>query len=166
MWFRPLLVALFGISGATGLLYESIWTQYLSLFLGHTAYAQSLVLMLFMGGLSLGAYLAGRYLVRLSRPLVVYALIELFIGLSALLFHWLFIVSTDLYFEHWLPGVEGFVVITASKWLVAGLLVFPQTILLGATFPLMVAGLDRASDQSMGYSTAGVYFVNSLWEHQ
>ena len=162
MRIKPILVALFGVSGATGLLYESIWTQYLGLFLGHTAYAQSLVLMLFMGGLSLGAYLTGRYSQCISKPLVIYALIEILVGVSALVFHLLYLQSTDLYFEQWLPSINHLQLITFSKWLVAALLVFPQTILLGATFPLMVAGLDRLSEQSTGYSTAGVYFINSL----
>ena len=45
---------LFALSGFSGLIYESIWTHYLKLFLGHAAYAQSLVLAIFMGGLASG----------------------------------------------------------------------------------------------------------------
>lgn len=45
---RPLLplvlVAVFALSGLSGLIYESLWTHYLKLFLGHAAYAQTLVL--------------------------------------------------------------------------------------------------------------------------
>jgi len=37
-----LLFALFAASGFAGLVYESIWTHYLKLFLGHAAYAQTL----------------------------------------------------------------------------------------------------------------------------
>ena len=47
---RWLFFAIFTISGFSGLIYESIWSHYLKLFLGHAAYAQSLVLMIFMGG--------------------------------------------------------------------------------------------------------------------
>ncbi|HKC59788.1 MAG TPA: hypothetical protein VKB92_06865, partial [Myxococcales bacterium] len=46
---RGLLFALFTASGFAGLIYESIWTHYLKLFLGHAAYAQTLVLAIFMG---------------------------------------------------------------------------------------------------------------------
>ncbi len=35
---------LFVLSGFSGLIYESIWSHYLKLFLGHAAYAQTLVL--------------------------------------------------------------------------------------------------------------------------
>lgn len=41
---RRLYFAVFAISGFSGLIYESIWSHYLKLFLGHAAYAQSLVL--------------------------------------------------------------------------------------------------------------------------
>ena len=51
----PAVLVLFTISGFAGLIYESIWSHYLKLFLGHAAYAQSLVLAIFMGGMALGA---------------------------------------------------------------------------------------------------------------
>ena len=44
---RRFLLAIFVVSGFTGLIYESIWSHYLKLFLGHAAYAQSLVLTMF-----------------------------------------------------------------------------------------------------------------------
>jgi spermidine synthase len=39
---RRLLLTVFVVSGFTGLIYESIWSHYLKLFLGHAAYAQAL----------------------------------------------------------------------------------------------------------------------------
>ncbi len=38
----PLLYGLFLLSGAAGLCYESVWSRYLGLFVGHAAYAQVL----------------------------------------------------------------------------------------------------------------------------
>ncbi len=35
-------IGLFMLSGLAGLIYESVWTHYLKLFLGHAAYAQTL----------------------------------------------------------------------------------------------------------------------------
>ena len=37
-------LVIFAASGFAGLIYESIWAQYLKLFLGHAAYAQTMVL--------------------------------------------------------------------------------------------------------------------------
>jgi hypothetical protein len=51
---------LFIFSGITGLIYQIVWFKYLSLFLGNTTYAQTVVLATFMGGLAIGAWLWGR----------------------------------------------------------------------------------------------------------
>ena len=58
------LFLLFFLSGISGLIYESIWSRYIRQFVGSAATAQILVLSLFMGGMSLGALLAGRYIRR------------------------------------------------------------------------------------------------------
>ena len=60
MRMLALLYVVFVLSGAAGLIYESIWTRYLGLFVGHSAYAQVIVLVIFLGGMSLGALLIGR----------------------------------------------------------------------------------------------------------
>src|SRR4051812_37235690 len=68
---RAILFAVFAASGFAGLLYESIWTHYLKLFLGHAAYAQTLVLAIFMGGLALGSWIAARFGGRWRNPLEI-----------------------------------------------------------------------------------------------
>ena len=57
---RSLYFWIFAVSGFSGLIYESIWSHYLKLFLGHAAYAQSLVLIIFMGGMAIGSLLASQ----------------------------------------------------------------------------------------------------------
>ena len=78
-----LLTLVFVLSGAAGLIYESIWSRYLSLFVGHSAYAQIIVLVIFLGGMSLGALLVGQRSERLRHPLARYAGVEASIGSSA-----------------------------------------------------------------------------------
>ena len=75
-----ILCALFALSGFCGLIYESIWSHYLKLFVGHAAYAQTLVLAVFMGGMGLGAWLASRYTQRIRNLLWAYAAVELVIA--------------------------------------------------------------------------------------
>jgi predicted membrane-bound spermidine synthase len=58
---RRIFYLLFAFSGLTGLIYESIWSHYMKLFLGHAAYAQTLVLAIFMGGMAIGSWLCSRY---------------------------------------------------------------------------------------------------------
>src|SRR5678815_1766010 len=102
---RSAFYLLFTVSGFAGLIYESIWTQYLKLFLGHAAYAQSLVIAVFMGGMAAGAAWCARRSARLANPLLAYALVEALVGLAALAFHALFVLSTDFAFERLLPAM-------------------------------------------------------------
>src|SRR3954467_2970158 len=92
---RGALYLLFTASGFAGLIYESIWTHYLKLFLGHAAYAQSLVLVVFMGGLAAGSALMGRWSSRIKNPVLGYAAVEAAVGLLALGFHEVFARSTE-----------------------------------------------------------------------
>ncbi|HYD58042.1 MAG TPA: hypothetical protein VEB41_14160 [Burkholderiales bacterium] len=159
---RAAFYLVFVFSGFAGLIYESIWTHYLKLFLGHAAYAQSLVLAVFMGGLAGGAWLAGRFSGRVANPLRAYAAIEAIVGLLALGFHAGFVALTDWAFDTLFPALGSGAPVMTAKLLVASMLIVPQSVLLGMTFPLMSAGLARAHPRSSGESVAMLYFTNSL----
>ncbi|MFN3587731.1 MAG: hypothetical protein ACK4UT_09525, partial [Moraxellaceae bacterium] len=156
------LFALFALSGFAGLIYESIWSHYLKLFLGHAAHAQTLVLGLFMGGMAVGAWLAGRYMHRLRNPLLGYVIVEVVIGVFGLLFHRIFVASTGFMLDNVLPGMSSPLAIELARWSFAGLLILPQTLLLGATFPLMSVGILRCFPATPGSSIAMLYFTNSI----
>src|SRR5262245_18365300 len=126
--------ALFTVSGFAGLIYESIWSHYLKLFLGHAAYAQTLVLAIFMGGMTLGSWLVSRFTHRVRNLLYGYALAELGIGLLAVVFHATFVAASDWSFETVLPALGSPGLITAYKWSLASLLILPASVLLGSTF--------------------------------
>ncbi|MGQ0544958.1 MAG: spermine synthase, partial [Betaproteobacteria bacterium] len=159
---RGAFYVLFTASGFAGLIYESIWAQYLKLFLGHAAYAQSLVLAVFMGGMAAGAAWCARRSARLANPLAGYALVEALVGLAALAFHPLFVLLTDWSYAALLPGLGEAWLAMGAKLALACLLILPQSVLLGMTFPLMSAGLARAHPAAAGESVAMLYFTNSL----
>ncbi len=159
--FRVYL-AIFALSGFAGLIYESIWSHYFRLFLGHAAYAQVLVLCIFMGGMALGSAIAGRYSVRLKNLLLAYAVVEGLVALFGLTFHALFTGITGHVNEILIPGLASPVQVHVLKWTVAGLLILPQSVLLGMTFPLMSGGLLRAFPGRTGSRIALLYFCNSI----
>ena len=99
-----LLFALFFVSGFCGLIYESIWSHYLNLFLGHAAYAQTVVLVVFIGGMSIGAWLCGRFAQHIRAPLLAYAAAEFVIGWCAIGFHHAFVGATDWAYAVLLPA--------------------------------------------------------------
>ena len=159
---RSAFYALFIASGFAGLIYESVWTHYLKLFLGHAAYAQSLVLAVFMGGMAAGAAYCARRSAKLANPLAAYAVVEAIIGLAALAFHPIFVALTDWSYDALLPRLGNEWLALAAKLGVSCVLILPQSVLLGMTFPLMSAGLVRAHRAAAGESVAMLYFTNSL----
>ncbi|HEX2718836.1 MAG TPA: fused MFS/spermidine synthase [Gemmatimonadaceae bacterium] len=157
-----ILCAVFVLSGVAGLIYESIWTRYLGLFVGHSAYAQVLVLVIFLGGMSLGALAIGRRAERVRDPLRWYAGIELAVGVIGLLFHDIFVWTTQVAYDSVFSALGPGAMHVIAKWTIAALLILPQSILLGATFPLMSAGVLRHSPDGAGRKIALLYFANSL----
>lgn len=157
-----MLYLLFFLSGCAGLMYEAVWTRYLGLLVGHDAYAQVLVLVIFLGGMSAGAWVVSRRTTRISRPLRAYALVEAAVGVIALLFHGIFTATAALAYDYLFPALSGTALLEPAKWGIAGLLILPQSILLGTTFPLMSAGVMRLRRDLPGRVLAWLYFTNSL----
>lgn len=153
---------LFFLSGFSGLVYESVWSHYLGLLLGHAAYAQVVVLCLFMGGMTAGALGVAQVSGRISNPLLLYALLEAAIGLCALVFHDVFLTAQSVLHEQLIPSLGNPAIVETVRITVSGALILPQSILLGATFPLMAAGLLRVSPSGGGKLVALLYFANSL----
>ena len=151
----------FAVSGFAGLVYESVWSRYLQTFLGSEAYAQALVLALFMSGMAAGAWLAARYSSRLTRPLLGYVAVEILLGALAIAFHWVFKATTEWTFSSVVPALPADWLVDAWKWGLASLLILPQCILLGATFPLLAAGVIRGRRATSGRALGWLYFTNS-----
>ncbi len=156
------LYFLFVLSGAAGLIYESTWTRYLGLFVGHDAYAQIIVLVIFLGGMSAGAMAVSRWSARLKEPLSGYVAIELVVGCIGLVFHDAFQAITGWAYHTVYPPLAGSGALIAAKWSIAAALILPQSVLLGATFPLMSAGVLRLQPVRPGRKLAILYFSNSL----
>ncbi|MGE5304544.1 MAG: spermidine synthase [Alphaproteobacteria bacterium] len=159
---RPVLYLVFALSGFSGLIYESIWSRYLGLFLGHAAYAQALVLVIYMGGMALGSWLCSQWSVRWSNLLRGYALTEGAVGLLALLFHETFAGLLSFFFDFVVPRIGSAAAAMALKWGTAALLILPQSGLLGMTFPLMSGGIIRRFPDRPGGTLAMLYFCNSI----
>ena len=150
----------FAVSGFAGLVYESIWSRYLQTFLGAEAYAQALVLGLFLGGMAGGAWLAARHSRRLRRPLLAYGIVELALAAFALGFHGVFESAVDWTFASVAPALPAPWAVAAWKWTLASALILPQCVLLGATFPLLAGGVIRHGAGGSGRALGWLYFAN------
>ena len=146
----------------SGLIYESIWSQYLKQFLGHAAYAQTLVLVIYMGGMALGAWIAASFANQGRNLLRAYGIAEIALGAFALVFHNLFLWYLDISFTTVIPFLGQPLPVSAYKWITSAFIILPQSMLLGATFPLMAGGMLRRFPGLSGYKTSVIYFVNTL----
>jgi spermidine synthase len=158
---RPAVYAAFLLSGLTALVYQIIWSRYLTLLVGGTSVAHTIVLATFMGGLAFGNAYFGRMA---DRPginrLRAYALLELGIGLSCLLFPMLFERVSRLYLTlaSWQgPGAPFNYVLKVALSAVS---MFVPCALMGGTLPVLAKYVvDRMSD--MGVKIGWLYFINT-----
>jgi len=157
-----LVSVLFLLSGATSLFYQVAWVRMLSLFFGSDLYAAAITLSVFMGGLSFGSWLAGRFGDRLRRPLVAYGALEVMIGLYALAFPVLLNSLSDAY------GVVYRANFETAPWIyhgfriaVAAITLLLPTLLMGATLPLIIRQIAHAEGE-LGARVGRFYAINTF----
>ena len=155
------LCAIFFLSGAAALVFETLWFYQTGLAFGSSVWATSLVIAAFMGGLALGNALSARLGHRLRRPLRAYALLELAIGVSGVaLVHalpWL----TPLLARALGPFADAPALLNPLRLGLAFALLLAPATAMGATLPLVVAALHRA-DPHFGRVLGRLYGWNTL----
>lgn len=161
-WLVRLAGLLFLLSGATSLAYQVAWTRILSLFFGSDVYAAAITLSVFMGGLSLGSWIAGRWGDWLKRPLLVYGVCEIAIAVAAYLFPFFLSgfegIYQDIYRDRFdaQPGLyHGFRLTVAASVLTV------PTLLMGATLPLIVRRFAN-TPHILGRRVGAFYAINTL----
>jgi predicted membrane-bound spermidine synthase len=159
---RTALYAAFTISGGAGLVYESVWSRYLGLFVGHSAYAQVLVLSVYLGGMAVGALAVSDLTRRVANPLRWYVGAEVLLAGFGLAFHPVYLTVTGGAYDLLFPALPSPGAVGAARWGIAGLLLLPQSLVLGATFPLMAAALVRSDALRPGRGVATAYLWNTL----
>ena len=135
----PLLLILVAASGCAALIYEVVWYQLLPLAIGSTSVSLGILLAAFMGGLCIGSLWLPRVLPQ-RHPLQIYAALELGIGVCAILVQFGLPFLNRVYItgaEHGLPGM-------LLRATLAGICLLPPTILMGASFPVIIRWVERS----------------------
>ncbi len=160
--FAAFFGGLFFFSGFAALVYQIVWMRHLSLFFGSDVYAAAMTLSVFMGGLSLGSFIAEKLVDRLKRPLLLYGLIEIGIGGYAYIFAGLLHSFTPLLQEIYRAKFESTpLAYQASRIAVSALVLLPPTILMGVTLPLIVKNFARREGE-LGRCGGFFYSMNTL----
>ena len=146
-----------GISGFCALAYEVLWTRILVFFLGSTTYAFATMLAAFLFGIALGSLLFSRWVDRVTRTLGILGIIQLSIGLFALV---LMPAFEELYgmsraFQSTFGGGRFWAFFSCF------LVMSVPTFLMGATFPL-VTKIYTGSAHQLGRSIGNVYAINTV----
>ncbi|MGO9568175.1 MAG: fused MFS/spermidine synthase [Desulfomonilaceae bacterium] len=151
---RRFVLFAFLLSGFTSLAYEVIWTRQLILFLENSIYAFSAMLAVFLAGVSLGSLATNRFADKLKTPLMIFAVLELVIGLISVFNLYLFGPIDNLFVERgtgWLPS-----------FIATMILVFPMTFIFGMILPIAgrcyASNLDRTGSlvgRLYGFNTVG-----------
>lgn len=155
------LCVIFFLSGASALLFETLWFRLAGLTFGNSLWASSLVLAAFMGGLGLGNLLAARYGPRLKRPLVAYAVVEVVIGTVGFLLVIVFPLLTTVLAPIFRPFIETSWVLQPLRLLFAFVLLLVPATAMGVTLPVLVKTLSER-DSNFGRVLGRLYGFNTL----
>ena len=140
--FLPLVALLFAGSGASALIYEIVWYQLLQLAVGSTAVSLGVLLATFMGGLCIGSLALPRFFPKSGgrHPLAVYAAIEAGIGALGLIELVLIPLIDSVYVSGPQAGFAGML----FRGLIAGVVLLPPTMLMGASLPAIVRWVESS----------------------
>ena len=165
---RKAVLPLFLVSGAAGLVYEVTWTRAFGVVFGNTVFAVSTVLTAFMLGLAGGSWMFGRIADRSSRPLKLYALLEVGIGVYALAFPAI-LATTDLFYRWFFQSFHpGFYPLTFVRFAMSVVMLLVPTALMGGTLPVLSKlwadspGKKEMSDAGIGKSAGLLYSINTF----
>ncbi|MCC6546412.1 fused MFS/spermidine synthase [Candidatus Sumerlaeota bacterium] len=152
---------MFFLSGASSLIYEVVWTRQLTTFFGSTLYGVTSVVTSFMGGLALGSFLAGKKADKMRRPLMVYGIMELVIGVCALVFPHLLNATQPIVGGFYATGGSGsFYAYSLIRFVLVFLLLIVPTTLMGATLPLISKAVTTQFSH-VGRSLGTLYAINT-----
>jgi spermidine synthase len=140
----PLLLILFGASGAAALIYEIVWLQLLQLVIGSSAVSLAVLLGTWMGGMCLGSVFFARTVAAHRKPLRVYAILELGTAGFGILVLFLLPLIEHLYTAAVAHGLPNMIL----RGIACAICLLPPTLLMGATLPAIarwVAGAPNAA---------------------
>jgi len=155
------LYLVFFFSGASALLFETLWFRLAGLTFGNSVWASSTVLASFMAGLALGNWLAGRRAPKSEHPARLYAALEVSIGVSGLALVLLFPLLTRLFAPLFRMLQPQPVILNAVRLGIAFVLMVVPAIAMGATLPVLVRALSRDS-AGFGQLLGRLYGWNTL----
>jgi spermidine synthase len=166
-WYSPQLVRLvligFALSGFASLGYEVLWSRILTIHSSNAIYSFSIMLSIFLAGLALGGWVSAQRVDRGRQLVWAFGLLELAIGVSAVLFLLVFakLPTISLRVQEALgPGLAPFSAVV-FEYAIALSTIFGPTLLIGAVFPI-VSRICSSGKGHIGRAIGDIYAFNTL----
>ncbi|MEW6074470.1 MAG: fused MFS/spermidine synthase [Planctomycetota bacterium] len=157
----------FLVSGFASLVYQVVWLRLAMASFGVTTPLIALIVSLFMAGLGVGSWAAGRWAKRCekapaARMLRLYGLAEFLIGVSALAVPALFALGRRAVQELARGEELGSGTYYAYSGLVLAISLLPWTLCMGATYPLAMSAIRKCRAEESPRSFSFLYLANVL----
>lgn len=151
----------FFLSGAAALVLQVLWTRMLGHVFGATALAVSTTLTAFMGGLALGAHLAGKRAPTIKRPLVAFAILEAGVGVYGLFVPTLLEVLVPIQRAMGVGLGTSFLGYSLVRFVIVTLILLLPTTAMGATLPILAEGVVK-SGRDVASKVGELYAANTF----
>ncbi|HEY5278081.1 MAG TPA: fused MFS/spermidine synthase, partial [Coriobacteriia bacterium] len=158
---RTAIVAIFILSGASGLIYEVVWSRQLVLVFGNTTQAIAAILTGYFGGMAVGSLVGGRIADRVRSPLRLYGVLELLLVAVVLATPLLFSLIRSVYGSAYSSLVDEPALLAGIRFVLAVLALAPATVLMGATLPSLSRHLARRA-ADLGDVFGRLYAANTF----
>ena len=156
-----IILIVYALSGFCALAYEVLWTRILVFFLGNTTYVFTTMLTTFLLGLALGSLIFNRILDKGKHLLHFLALIEVFIGIFAILPLLGFHQYGDFVIDRYIASRGSWPALVGIRYLSSLIIMFIPTLLMGVAFPL-VNKIYIGSLKDISHGIGNVYALNTL----
>jgi len=156
-----LVLVLFGFSGFAALSLEASWSRVLTMILGSSVYAFSIILATFLLGIALGSWIISKSIDRPKNLLAWFTAIEIALGISVILLTPLFGYLPYLFLKVFEISGGSFWSLQFMEFLLTAVVMLIPTTLMGAAFPI-VSKICTGELESVGRSVGNVYFANTL----
>ena len=155
-----IIIAAFTISGFCSLAYEVLWTRILSLVLGSSVYAFTIMLATFLAGISLGSIAISKGIDKRKNLILLFGLLEGLIGLAGLITVLLYKELPFIFFNLKESFGGDFYLFLFIQFLLTASLMIVPTLAMGAIFPI-VGKLHTRKLSKVGSRIGDIYFFNT-----
>ena len=156
-----ILAVIFFLSGASGVLFETLWFRVMGLTLGNGLWASNIVLASFMAGLAAGNALAARYGRSVQNPLQLYAATECVVALAGIAIVVLLPPLNPTLARAFTHVIEQAWLVNVLRLLAGFSLMLVPATAMGLTLPL-IAKTTARYDANFGRALGRLYGLNAL----